>query len=190
MSPAERTANLLGALAQAVADRTAAEITEATGQSGSASAALSAMHQFLSRPTLDELRRVLGLTPSGAVRLVDRLQEAGLVARSPGSDGRSRAVVLTEQGRRAAEQIQTVRAHTLTGLLAGFSSEQRSQLDAGLSQVLVAVVQVKDGGAWICRLCDLTACGRGDGNCPTANAAAAKYGPPPPEPLLPPLADE
>jgi DNA-binding MarR family transcriptional regulator len=174
---AGRTANLLGALALVVADRTAAAITEATGQSGSGAAALSAMHQFLDRPTLDDLRRVLGLTPSGAVRLVDRLEDAGLVARSRGSDGRSRAVALTEPGRRAAEQIETVRATALTELLAGFSIAERHDLDGVLSRMLAAVVQVKDGGAWICRLCDLAACGRPEGHCPTANAAAVKYRP-------------
>jgi hypothetical protein len=26
---------------------------------------------------------------------------------------------------------------------------------------------------WTCRLCDLAACGRAEGECPTANAAAA-----------------
>jgi rubrerythrin len=39
-------------------------------------------------------------------------------------------------------------------------------------------VRNKDGGAWICRLCDLEACDRAAGRCPTANAAAAKYGRP------------
>jgi hypothetical protein len=38
------------------------------------------------------------------------------------------------------------------------------------------IVQHKQGGAWICRMCDLQACGRGAGNCPAANAAAIKYG--------------
>lgn len=38
------------------------------------------------------------------------------------------------------------------------------------------VVQHKRGGAWICRMCNLQACGRAEGNCPAANAAAIKYG--------------
>jgi rubrerythrin len=37
------------------------------------------------------------------------------------------------------------------------------------------VVDRKDRGAWICRLCDLGACGRAEGHCPAASAAAAKY---------------
>jgi rubrerythrin len=55
---------------------------------------------------------------------------------------------------------------------------RRLQLQHLLSKMLAAVVATKDGGAWICRLCDLTACGRSDGNCPTARAAAVKYGTP------------
>jgi hypothetical protein len=33
------------------------------------------------------------------------------------------------------------------------------------------------GGPWICRLCDVNACGRAAGHCPAANAAA-EYGQP------------
>ncbi|MGV2386825.1 MAG UNVERIFIED_CONTAM: MarR family transcriptional regulator, partial [Thermobifida fusca] len=84
MTAVDRVANVLGALALAVTDRTSAAIAAAAGQSVSAAAALSAMHHFLDRPTLDQLRRVLGLTHSGAVRLVDRLVDAGLVTRGPG----------------------------------------------------------------------------------------------------------
>jgi hypothetical protein len=29
---------------------------------------------------------------------------------------------------------------------------------------------------WMCRLCDLDACGRADGSCPVERAAAARYG--------------
>ena len=45
-----------------------------------------------------------------------------------------------------------------------------------MGRVMAGVVSEKDGGAWLCRMCDLTACGRDTGHCPTANAAAEKYG--------------
>lgn len=172
-----QTANLLGALALVLTDQTSGTLA-VTGFSGSAAAALCALHQFLDRPSLDRLRQVLGLTPSGAVRLVDRMAEAGLVTRSPGTDGRSRSVVLTEAGRREAERIQQLRAATLAAPLAGLSAADQNVLHALLGRVLAGVVADKDGGAWICRLCDLRACGRAAGECPTANAAAEKYGPP------------
>jgi len=168
-------ANVLGALSLVITDLTAQAVAAAAGQSVSAAAALSALHQFLDRPTLDQLRRVLGLTPSGAVRLVDRLADAGLVERGPGGDGRSRSVVLTESGRRAAKRVAAARADLLAGVLADLSPAERHDLHALLSRVMAAIVRAKEGGAWICRLCDLDACGRPAGHCPAATAAAAKY---------------
>lgn len=105
MTGFDREANLLGALALAVTDRTSAAVVAACGQSPAAAAALSALHHFLDRPRIDLLGQVLGLTPSGAVRLVDRLAEAGYVTRTPGGDRRSRVVSLTAKGRRAAGRV-------------------------------------------------------------------------------------
>jgi DNA-binding MarR family transcriptional regulator len=175
----DREANLLGALALAITDRTSAEIAAAAGQSVSAAAALSAMHHFLDRPSLDQLRQVLGLTPSGAVRLVDRLAEAGLVTRGPGENGRSRSVVLTREGQEIAELVSAARAAALRDALTQLSPTEREALHSLMGRLMASVVRAKDGGAWICRLCDLVACDRAAGQCPTANAAAIKYGPPP-----------
>jgi DNA-binding MarR family transcriptional regulator len=168
-------ANVLGALALLIADQTAAAVAAAAGGSGSAAAALSALHHFLDRPTIDMLRQVLGLTPSGAVRLVDRLAEAGLVSRGPGADGRSRTVSLTPDGRRAAARVTSARAAVLDRALDGLSAGDRRTLNLLLGQVMAGLVRNKEGGAWICRLCDLRACGRDEGRCPAANAAAARY---------------
>ena len=80
----DRAGNLLGAFTLAVADRAADAVGDAAGQTGAAAAALSALYHFLDAPSVDRLRTVLGLTPSGAVRLVDRLAAAGYVERGPG----------------------------------------------------------------------------------------------------------
>jgi DNA-binding MarR family transcriptional regulator len=178
IEPLSPEANLLGALALVVADRMAASAATEAGEPGAAAAALSALHHFLDQPTVDELRRVLGLTHSGAVRLVNRLEEQGLVVRGPGADGRSRAVTLTPAGRQAAARVGEARSAVLEGPLRELTAEQRGELRDLLGRVLAGVVRDKDGGAWICRLCDLQACGRADGRCPTANAAAVKYGGP------------
>jgi DNA-binding MarR family transcriptional regulator len=181
----EATANLLGALALAITDRTSAAVAAGAGQANSAAAALSALHHFLGQPSLDRLRQVLGLTPSGAVRLVDRLAAAGLVTRGPGQDGRSRSVLLTPAGRAAAEQISAARAAALAGVLADLAPAQQSLLHDLAGRLMAAIVRTKEGGAWTCRLCDLNACGRPAGRCPAANAAAARFGAPPPEPHPP-----
>ena len=73
-----------GALSLAVTDRASAAAGDALGQSESAAVALSALHHFLDDPSVDLLRQVLGLTASGTVRLVDRLQQAGYITRRPG----------------------------------------------------------------------------------------------------------
>lgn len=178
MTALDREANLLGALALVITDQTAQAAASAAGQSVSAAAALSALHHFLDRPTLDQLHKVLGLTPSGAVRLVDRLAGAGLVTRGSGDDRRSRSVVLTAAGQQAARQVTVARAALLSSMLDGLSAAEREILHALMSRIMAEVVRSKEGGAWICRLCDLDACGRATGHCPAANAAAARYASP------------
>ena len=169
------TANLLGALSVAIADQTSDRVAAACEHTGSTPAALSALAEFLDRPTQEQLRQVLGLTPSGVVRLVDRMADAGLVARRPGDDARSHSVILTAKGRRAATRIATARAGYLEQMLGGLSTTEVRSLHAILAKVAAEVVSAKDGGAWVCRLCDLDACGRAEGRCPVANAAAVKY---------------
>jgi DNA-binding MarR family transcriptional regulator len=174
----ERDANLLGALALVIADRTADAVAEAAGQSLSAATALSALHHFLDRPTLDRLRLVLGLTHSGAVRLVDRLATAGYVSRGAGDNGRSRAIALTDKGRRVATQVSAQRTAVLNGALLQLSTEERKTLHTLMGKLMETFVHGNiDRGpgvaGWICRLCDTEACGRVDGHCPVANSAAA-----------------
>ena len=75
-------ANVLGALALVVADQVGRAVTTTLSDKGHASvtdaAALSALGQFLDGATVDRVHQVLGVTPSGAVRIVDRLESAGL----------------------------------------------------------------------------------------------------------------
>jgi DNA-binding MarR family transcriptional regulator len=171
----DRTGNLLGALSLVVSDRTADALTEAAGHGETAAAALSALHQFLDRPSIDLLRQVLGLTSSGTVRLVDRLEAAGYVRRRPGADGRSTVVSLTPAGRRAARRVAAARAAVLEGALAALSPAERRTLDGLASKLLVGLMRGPGAVRWMCRLCDLGACGREQGHCPVANAAGDRY---------------
>ena len=178
MSPVDRDANILGALALIITDQTEAAIVTAAGHSASAAAALSALHQLLPQATVDTMRRVLGLTPSGAVRLVDRLADSGHVTRGPGPDGRSRSVRLTREGRRAARRVAQARADVVSKALTGLSTDERATLTGLLERVLAALVTEKvttapGAGGWTCRLCDAQACGRTDDQCPAASAARA-----------------
>lgn len=148
----------------------------ATGvASGSGASALSALHHFLDGPSIDLLRQVLGLTPSGAVRLVDRLEAAGWVRRSAGADARTVRLVLTRPGRRAAAAASAARADVLAGLLAELTPEERRVLDGLVGRLLVAQRRGPGATRWICRRCDTTACGRLAGRCPVANASGALH---------------
>jgi DNA-binding MarR family transcriptional regulator len=177
MTELDRAGNLLGALSLSVADRTAEAVGDAAGQSETAAVALSALDQFLGEPSLDKLRRVLGLTPSGAVRLVDRLEQAGHVTRRPSAeDARSVSVQLTARGRRAARRVARARGDVLNDALSGLSAREREQFDKLLARVIPSMMRGPGATRWMCRLCDMDACGRDDGRCPVARAARARWG--------------
>ena len=72
---------------------------------------------------IEALRHDLGLSHSAAVRLVDRLQAAGLASRESGSDGRSIAVRLTAAGRREAEGVLAERRGVVEEVLAPLAAD-------------------------------------------------------------------
>jgi DNA-binding MarR family transcriptional regulator len=166
----DHAANLFGALALAITDRMF-DAVEETGESGTTAVALSALHQFLDRPTVDLLRRVLGLTSSGAVRLVDRLESAGWVEREDAADGRATAVHLTPAGRRIARRISASRTSTLKQALSTtLSTAEIRDFEHLVSRVLVGLKRGPGAVRWLCRFCDMDACGWSDGHCPLRNA--------------------
>jgi DNA-binding MarR family transcriptional regulator len=172
----EHTANLLGALSLVLHDRLMEAISAAIGQSESAAAALSSLENFVDQPSVGLLHRVLGLTPSGAVRLVDRLEAEGYLERRGGADGRSTRVHLTRTGRRAARRGAAARAEVLEHALSVLSAEERQVLDRLLSLLLVGMMRGPDARRFMCRLCDARACGHAEGRCPVRNAAREQFG--------------
>ncbi len=172
----EHTANLLGAVSLVLHDRFMEAITEAIGQGESAAAALSSLENLVDQPSVGLLHRVLGLTPSGAVRLVDRLEAEGYLERRGGADGRSTRVHLTRTGRRAARRGAAARAQVLDHALSPLSAEERQVLDRLLSRLLVGMMRGPDARRFMCRLCDTRACGHAEGRCPVRNAARERFG--------------
>ncbi len=171
----DRVANLLGALSLVIADRMTEAMAAAGGRPESAAAALCALLHFLDRPSVDRLRQVLGLTSSGTVRLVDKLAESGYVGREPGADGRSVSVVLTEQGRQAAQRVADSRASVLGGALAVLTADERRDFDRLAGKVLAGLIRGPGATRWICRLCDTGVCRGAAGGCPVGNAARERY---------------
>lgn len=156
------TANVLGAVALAMTDR----LSEAAGMPMSDAAALSALRHVLDSPSINVLGTVLGISHSGAVRLVDRLAAAGHVTRAPGPDGRTTAVTLTAAGADAATRVSTARMAVLGAALARLRPEDLTVLDRILGDLAVAMMRGPGATRWICRLCDTGACGRYTGGCP------------------------
>jgi len=165
----DHAANLFGALALAVTDRMFDAVGE-SGESGTTAVALSALYQFLDHPTVDLLRRVLGLTSSGAVRLVDRLESSGWVQRVDAEDGRATAVRLTAGGRRIAKRVSDARTTALKQALSTLSPADTREFERLVSLVLVGLKRGPGAVRWLCRFCDMDACGWADGHCPVRNA--------------------
>ena len=169
--PDDRLANVLGAFALALVDG----LDVATER-----AALVVLSHLLEGRSVEDLRRAVGLPPSGAVRVVDRLVAGGLVERRRGADGRSVALVLTTEGRRLATQARGARLATLHDVLGVLDDREQAELAAILDKLIGAVVLrrlearaagVHPPGGWLCRVCDPVACQRAEGHCPAANAA-------------------
>ena len=174
MAALRRDGNVLGALSLVVADEMSDAVAAAADQSLTAAAALSALEHFADGCSVGRLRRILGLTSSGTVRLVDRLAGAGEVRRRKGPDGRTTSIELTAAGRRAARRVTAARAGVLEDALVDLTPAERDDLERLTARVLESAVRRKlardagDSTRWICRLCDLQACGRPEGRCPAA----------------------
>lgn len=161
-----RIANQLGALGVALSDAAVAAMQEDTGLNPSDAAALITLG-----PNPDEsaesLSAVLGLSHSATVRVVDRLQRAGLVARRPGSDRRVMLLRLTAKGRRLRARLVAAREAALTAALVRLSPAETRRVDAMLARLLDGLVTSRARAEHICRFCDEDAC---EPDCPVERA--------------------
>jgi MarR family transcriptional repressor of emrRAB len=154
---APRAANLLGALALTLADGIEAAAAAAAGHGASGPAALVLLDDLAGGATVEELRRALGLTHSGTVRLVDRLVAGELVERRVGGDARSLSLHLTPAGRRTARRVLVARETVLERALIALEPRQRAEFERSLEAVLRELDAPRRR---VCRLCDSGACGR------------------------------
>jgi DNA-binding MarR family transcriptional regulator len=137
----------------------------------STAAALVALYGTSSGGTIDALATRIGLSHSGAVRLVDRLAGEGLVERRRGADQRSAALVLTPQGRRTARRVLSRREANLANFLVVLTDDQQAALTELAEALLSDLSRAPESEPRVCRLCDLEACGRSRGRCPVAPPA-------------------
>jgi MarR family transcriptional repressor of emrRAB len=165
----DRAANLLGAHALVATDR----MREATGMELSSAAVLSALRTFADGASIDDLRRILGLSHSGGVRVVKRLEAQGLVAREPDpADRRAVRLHLTGEGNRAAARVIAGRRAALAALLAPLGKRDTADLERLLERLLGGVIEDREAANRVCRLCDPGVCGHPE-RCPVTQAALA-----------------
>jgi DNA-binding MarR family transcriptional regulator len=165
-----RTANLLGALVTALQDEMEAATTEAAAHGSAFPAALVSI---LGEPgmSIDTLRRILGVSHSGTVRLLDQLEADGAVERKAGPDGRTVALHLTASGRRLARAVQEARSGVLNQALDLLTGAERAQLLRLAEKLLGGLTRDLPHSDHICRLCDLAVCP--EQSCPVNCAARA-----------------
>ena len=152
------TANLLGVLALAVTDRTNAALGTALGAGGNAAAALLSVG---ARPglSIDQLARVLGLSHSATVRLVDRLENRGWARRTRvGEDGRTASVTLSRSGNTTFRRLLDVRHDALKRATAGLSRRERAALRTLLAKMLASLPGDRHEARHMCRLCEHSVC--------------------------------
>lgn len=141
----------------AVADRIAAVALEVMNRAGETPAALIVIGYGLG-PSNDQLRRILGLSHPGAVRLLDRLVADGLVERRPARDRRAVALFLTEQGHAVRETLLAERLAAIKPLLSPLSEAEEEALAALLSRLLASLPSSDLERCQLCRMCDDRVC--------------------------------
>jgi MarR family transcriptional repressor of emrRAB len=154
-------ANLLGALSLAVMDRIEQGAREVVGRGGETPAALVVIG-YGQGMTNDTLRRILGLSHSGTVRLVDRLVSDQLVERRPGKDGREVALRLTARGAATRNDLMASRISAVTSLLDVLSPAETKRLGTLIRELLARQDTSELDRFTICRMCDDRVCT----NCP------------------------
>jgi DNA-binding MarR family transcriptional regulator len=174
-----RLENLLASLTLNLAEEGQTALEGAAGLTGSATAALLALEEFLGDAHVGRLAHVLGLTHSGAVRLVSLLEREGLAQRRSGADRRRVEVSLTAAGRRRAGRARAARDAIVQQATSGLTAGEAATLERLLAKLVEARVADRverrgagEPAAWWCRTCDFAACGRAEGRCPAQVTAA------------------
>jgi MarR family transcriptional regulator for hemolysin len=95
-----------------------------------------------------DLAASLGLDGSSVVRLLDALQEAGLVERrEDDEDRRAKAIHLTAKGRATVAQVEAVFREVRNQVLAPLSDKEIAIASGVLERILEALAALEDGAS-------------------------------------------
>ena len=153
----DRTANLLGVLGLAVFGRIENAARDILKHTGETPAAIVVIGYGLG-PSNEQLRRILGLSHPGAVRLVDRLVADGLVERREGTDKRAIALHLTKRGKNLREKLLAGRLAAIRPFLEPLTDAEQKALGALLHKILASMETTDLERCTLCRLCDDRVC--------------------------------
>jgi DNA-binding MarR family transcriptional regulator len=158
-SEERRLENIWGAVSLATVDKMEQAFATATGRGPSAVAAIT---QIGAAPgmSIERLRRVIALSHSATVRLVDQLVADGLISREAfaGSDKRARSLYLTPDGAALLETAMAARRNIAVAALDRLSAEERQALTGIVEKMFPALVAPGDDSEVVCRFCDDKAC--------------------------------
>jgi MarR family transcriptional regulator, negative regulator of the multidrug operon emrRAB len=162
-------ANVLGTLALTVTDRMSIGAARAVRHGANAPAALVTVLWYPDRP-IAFLADRLRISHPGAVQLVDRLENDGLVERIPAHDGRTKLLALTPAGERTALDVLEARRDVLGRAVAALDDSQVAALTGAVGAMLEALTDDLLTSEFMCRMCDELACP--DSRCPVERAQA------------------
>src|SRR5829696_5159107 len=167
-----RTANRLGAMSLTLSDGIREATEQATGMGGGVPAALVSLHEWADGRSVDVLAAAMRVSHSRAVRVVDRLEAAGLARRESDPSDRRRALVWLEPaGRELAERALDARSRVLLSAIADLDAADVRDLERLLGALLDATTVDVRAASETCRLCDAHVCGHYEGVCPVTLAA-------------------
>ena len=154
-----RIENIFGAMSLALVDKMQQAFATEAGLGPSAAAAII---QVGTAPglSIEQLRRILALSHSATVRLVDQLCAGGLVERGEAGDGdrRAKPLHLTEAGQAAFGRCVRSRRAVIERAVGKLDSEETRMLAGLVEKLLPALVDPGDDGDVVCRVCDETIC--------------------------------
>jgi MarR family transcriptional regulator, negative regulator of the multidrug operon emrRAB len=158
-SEERRLENIWGAISLATVDKMEQAFSAATGRGPSAVAAIT---QISVEPgmSIERLRRVIALSHSATVRLVDQLVGEGLIRRepSPGTDKRARSLTLTPEGSALLETAKAARRRITEAAVDRLTAEERQALAGMIAKMFPALVAPGGDGEVVCRFCDDRVC--------------------------------
>ncbi len=157
------TENTVGALSVLLCDRINEALAKSMGMTGESASGLIMVGSNEFQPIAD-LSGLLGLTHSAAVRLVARLQNAGWLTKTRGTDRRQVLLSLTPAGVRKRRGLLAARSKAISKLLRTLTDDEQAVL-AQIGRKLLACHTSIGANGHPCRLCEAGAC-QGQADCP------------------------